>query len=444
MPRERVLEELLDIALSIDDDYVRTVTLAKAGYYLHSMHSGLFPKSFKAALKSLDTIGPPLLRLQAMMIVAEQMGKAGLSESSGKLLYRAYELARILPLHVRDSVLVDIVRTACRIRALQDALVYATDIKDVHLRMNSLLMILETFISIGDLRRTGRILDTMEEPWRSEAAFMVLQAHLEREEFASVLRVLPYIKNPNLLERAFREIGERLKGSGVPEGTYEKFIEAAKTLSGRGLDLITTLLATIASTGRVPLVIKALKGLNYPLDSILRIATAIMGNAKVLTEFVDSLDLEQTNAETLYKLVMDSLLSREVSKDYLPLVKNIGRRTEAEETMVKVIRYLTKLGELGEAYGFASMVEDPRLRSLTFGSIAMALLKKGNVSGAIEAVGEVKDKKWNSWLMSEIIIKVLQLYSGEDIKEDFEENSMKQAKRWEENAKNGGDRRLGL
>ncbi|NPA48303.1 MAG: hypothetical protein GXO14_06650 [Thermococci archaeon] len=443
MPKYEMLRDLLNAALNISDDYVRTVTLAKAGCYLRDMNRDLFLEAFKAALKSLDAIASPVLRVQAMVSVAEEMNKAGLKESGGKLLYRAYEMAKLLPPPIRDSTLLDVTRAACTVGALPDALMYATDIEDHDLRMEALMSLIGSLIKAGDFRRLRNVLDMMDEPWKSRAAMEVLRAYLRREQFASVLSLFPYFEDPDLLRAAFREVGIHLREAGVPEGTYEKFIDAAKALADRDPDLVLTLLSTIASTGRVGIVLKTLADLGYPEEGILKVAAGIINNPDAIREFVGSLDVPQDKAEALYKLVMDALLSKEPSREYHPLVSMIGRRTESEETLVKVVRYLTKLGELGEAHGLASLIEDPRLRSLAFGSIALALIRRGQVSDAIDAVEEVKDRKWKSWLMSEIIIKVLQLYSGRDIKEDFEESSARQAKRWREDAEGGYNRRFG-
>ena len=443
MPEYETLRDLLDVALTIPDDYVRTVTLAKMGYHLREMGQELFSKAFKAALKSLDSVSSPILRVQAMMVVSEEMNRAGLKESGSKLLYRAYELAKALPQPIRDRTIADIVKVACALNVLADAVMYATDIEDRTTRMEVLTHVIDPLLRSGDLRRARNTLETMDEPWKSRAALKVLQAHLEMEQFASVLNLLPYLENTELLREAFRQIGIHLRKSEVPEGTYEKFIEAAMALRDRDPDIIITLLSTVASTGRINIVIQTLSDLGYPLDGILKVTGAVVDDPTIIKNFVDSLDIPQDKAERLYKFVMDTLLSKDASSKYLLLVLNIGQKTESEETLVKVVRYLTKLGELTNAYRFATLVEDPQLRSLAFGSIALALLRRGNVSAAIDAVGEVRDKRWSSWLMSEVIIKVLQLYSGKDIKEDFEESSIRQAERWKEDATGSDHRRLG-
>ncbi len=440
MPSIKMLRELLDTALSISDDYVRTVTLAKAGYYLKDMDRDMFSEVFKSALKSLDHISSPVLRTRAMIEVAREMDRSGLRESGGKLLYRAYELTGRLPEPIRDNILIEIVKTATKIGLLQDAVMYAFSIEDRDTRMEALAGLVSPLLNTGDFRRVKKILDVLEEPWKSEAATKIAEKYLSKEQFASVLTILPYVEDIDLLRKLFRDIGIHLKKASVPEGTYEKFIEAAKALADRDEGIVFELLSTIASTGRSKMIIKALAEMKYPIKGILMVVNRIIDRPEVITEFVKLIDIPQDKAETMYKFIMDLLLRREASEQYKELVGIIGRKTESEGTLVKVIRYMTKLNDIGEAYRLASLIEDVRLRSLAFGSVAMALIRKGDMDSAIDAVREVKDERWSSWLMGEIILKILQLYSGKDINENFEESSKEQEKRWNEDAKSGGDR----
>ncbi len=98
-----------------------------------------------------------------------------------------------------------------------------------------------------------------------------------------------------------------------------------------------------------------------------------------------------------------------------------------------MVTYLSKLGEFDEALRSAELVRGNYLRSLAFGSIAVSKLKSGDIDGgAIDAALEVKDPKWGgSWLLSEILTKILELQAGGEVSEDIEERAELQRNLWE-------------
>jgi len=54
---------------------------------------------------------------------------------------------------------------------------------------------------------------------------------------------------------------------------------------------------------------------------------------------------------------------------------------------------------------------------LAFGEIAMGYLRQGDLDKAIDAVMNVKDPKWNSRLLGEILVKILRLAIEEALEE---------------------------
>jgi len=159
------------------------------------------------------------------------------------------------------------------------------------------------------------------------------------------------------------------------------------------------------------------------------IVDAALDRLDVLSRLLKSLEGEEF--EEVAAFTMDRLLSRPVERDYSPLVKEIGSKTTDDAIRVKVTTYLSKLGDFDSAWEFASSVHGNYLRSLAFGSIAVAKLKSGDIDGAIDAAFEVKDPKWGSWLLSEILAKVLELQTEGSITEDIEERAESQRALWE-------------
>ncbi|ASJ02268.1 hypothetical protein A3L09_02820 [Thermococcus profundus] len=424
---EDLYREVLEIAGDIPDPYVRTITFARLAIKMKENGYKGYMRAFRYAISSLDYIDNPILIVRAMVSIARYLHVAGAEELSANMLHRAYEAATLLKGNVKDRLLVEIIREALASGRGRDAILYATDIEDDAIRNTSLLEIAKYFTKKGDLRSAKTVLSSItEEPTKSQAAFEILKAHLEREEFASALSLLPKIENSYWLELALEETAKRLKEASTPYATYEKFVEAAKELSERlGKNLLKSFLAGLVEKGEAKSAAEILNSSKLP--GIAELASYLAGlliqRPEKLHEFVTSLRLSPENFDVLAKSILDSILERRPSRSYQETVEYLGRNTENETVLVKVSTYLAKIGEFDLAEKFADPVEDPYLRSLAFGAIALERLRRGDIDGAIDAVKNVSDREWGSWLMGEILVRILGGSIGEHPERELEESA---------------------
>lgn len=425
--KERIINEILEIAGSISDPYVRTLTFARIGYLLKKDKSPASFKAFKFAIASLNEIDDPVLIIRAMITTARYLRMIGVKDLPENLLHRAYEGTLLLRGKIRDRLLVDLIKEALNSSRKRDAILYATDIEDETLRNKVLLEIIKHLVQAENIQTAKKVIGLLtEEPEKSQAAFEIIKRHLKREEFASVLSLLPSIENEYWLELALEETARRLIESAVPMETYEKFVEAAKELSERlGKDLLKAFLAGLVEKGDIK---SAAKILNSSTPSSRATVAAYLSKLLIdkpreLKIFVQSLRLRPEGLDALAKATLDSLLERKPKREYQEVVEFFGKNTENKAILVKVTTYLAKIGEFESAEELADAIDDPYLRSLAFGAIALERLRRRNIDGAIKAVKKVPGKEWSSWLMGEILVKIVEGPIGEHPEKELEEKA---------------------
>ncbi len=426
-----VYREAFKLAGTIRDKYLRAVTYAKIGYYMYRAKNPLYKEAFKYALNATASIEAPPLMAKALIEVASYLSKVSPSTAK-KTFHEAYEVILTFPQPLRDDMLVALSERLLEIGLVDDALFYAHDVEDTVKRNDLLLKILRVYLKEGNMRKAYLIVGKIEEePWRSIGAIETIKEHLKREEFGSAIRVLSEIKSDYWLGEAMKEVAIYLKNSDVPTATYEKFVDIALGMSGEGgFEVLRSLLIGLAAQGEINFVMSILKKLpeSQREDILLGIAQAIVDKEGYLSQFIDSLGEE--NFDSVAHVVMDSLLERRPSKEYVPVVIKIGSRSSDDAVLVKVVRYLSKAGKFEKAWDFAGKVRGNYLRSLAFGSIAVEKLKVGDIDGAIDAALEVKDPRWGSWLLSEILTRILELEAEGKVREDIEERAKAQRKFW--------------
>lgn len=432
MKKVDVYNEVLRLAGSINDPYLRAITYARIGYYTYLTKKPVYGEAFKRALNAIASIDNPILIVKALIEVATFLGKAG-SKSATKIFTQAYEAVGELPQPLRDEMLKELVQRLLELGRVNDAFFYAKDIEDNVKRNDILLRVLHHYIEGGNLRKAQLILELIEdEPWHSIAAYEVLKEHLKREEFGSAIKVLSEFKSEYWLGEAMKAVAVHLKKANVPEGTYDKFVDIALGISSEvGFEVLVSFLTGVAAQGDVDFVIRVLPRVPRGLrPSLLRsIVQTVLDRPELLEKLVDQ--LVEDERELVMGLVLDSLLEKPPDREYSRLVKKIGYLTTNERTLVKAVRYLSKLHSYENALGLASKITNPYLRSLAFGSIAVEKLKENDVDGAIDASLEVKDPRWGSWLLSEILAKILEVQVGGELKEDIEERAEVQRRLWE-------------
>ncbi len=427
-----VYREALRLASDIRDKYLRAVTYAKIGYYMYRAKKPEYKTAFRYAFNAVATIDNPVLLVKALIEIGTYLRRTN-SKTAAKVFHQAYESILTFPEPLRDDLLEELAVRLLELGMADDALFYATDIEDSVKRNDLLLKILRVYLKRGDMRKARLIIEQIDdEPWHSIAAIEAIKEHLKREEFGSAIRVLSELKSEYWLGEAMKEVAMHLKNSDVPTATYEKFVEIALGMSSEtGFDVLKSLLVGLGNQGELKFVMSILNRLE-PEEKF----SVLEGIVKTSLDKVDVLMalvkmLEEPEFERISGFIMDQLLEKPLDLKYKPLVVYIGERTREDVILVKVTTYLAKLGEFEDAQRFAQLVRGHYLRSLAFGSIAVAKLKRGDIDGAIDAALEVKDPKWGSWLLSEILTKILELHTEGSVKEDIEEKAEHQKVFWE-------------
>ncbi|NJE00042.1 hypothetical protein E3E26_09675 [Thermococcus sp. LS1] len=427
-----VYREALRLASDIRDKYLRAVTYAKIGYYMHRAKNPGYKTAFKYAFTATASIENPVLMVKALMEIGTYLERTG-SKTARKVFHQAYESIMAFPQPLRDDLLEELVVKLLELDMTDDALFYVTDIDDTVKRNDLLLKILRVYLKKGNMRKAKLIIEQIdEEPWHSIGAIEAIKEHLKREEFGSAIRILSELKSEYWLGEAMKEVAVYLKTSDVPKATYEKFVEIALSMSSEtGFDVLKSLLVGLGNQGELEFVARILERLspNARLSILRGIVETSLDREELLSHLIDF--LKGSEFEEITGFILDQLLSKPVDEKYEPLIKKIGNRTNDDALLVKVTTYLAKLGKFDDALSFAQRVRGHYLRSLAFGSIAVAKLKIGDIDGAIDAALEVKDPKWGSWLLSEILTKILELQTEGRLEENIEEKAMHQKAIWE-------------
>ncbi|WP_297500458.1 hypothetical protein [Thermococcus sp.] len=427
---QNIYREVLRLAGSIEDPYLRAVTYARIGYYLYRAREPSYKEAFARALNAVASIENPLFLVKSLIEVGTFFARIG-SKTADKIFHQAYESIRAFPQPLKDELLGELSLRLVELGKASDAQFYATEIENPVKRNDVLLKVLHSYLHADNLRKAKGLLNAItEEPWHSIASFEVLKEHLRREEFGSAIRVLSELESDYWLGEAMKTVAGYLKKSDVPPETYEKFVNIALGMSPeKQEEVLRALLIGLAVQGEVNFILGILQRLGEDARKNLigAIVVAISDRPEVLLEFLQ----KGPRRDDLYTKVMDELLGRRPDEDYIEIVKFIGDNTRSEKTLVKVVRYLSKLGEFEKAWKLASKVDDPYLRSLAFGGIAVEKLKKNDIGGAIDAALEVRDKHWGSWLLSEILAKILELQTEEVLSEDLENRAEEHRALWE-------------
>ncbi|WP_297490943.1 hypothetical protein [Thermococcus sp.] len=406
---------VLKIAREIPDDYIRTITLSRIALRLMELGIPEAKLAFKLAVSSVEEIDNPVLMIKALLDVSKYLHRAGSGDLAKATLQQAYESVLLLRGPIRDDLLKEIALAAMAQGLDEEAAFYALDMSSGE-KDAILLGIVKNLVKKGKLRKATLIAERIEDDeTRSEAYYTISQWYLSREQFATVLALMSKMDG-RFLVKASEELGRRLSESDLSADTYGKFAEAVKGLEEeKGIRLMERFLLGFLSKGKVDTVAEVVNSLKHGRKGEVAayLARKTVDKPSLLGGLIGKLSLEPDEFDAVAKAVMDELLEGGIGGEYLPVVLEIGRRTESEAVLVKVTTYLARLGEIKAAERFAAPIEEPYFRSLAFGAIALAKLRGGDIDGAIEAAAEVKDRKWGSWLMGEILVKVLDRAVGE-------------------------------
>jgi len=425
-----IVKEVLELASMIKDPHFRAISYARIGYELFLLRNEEYKKAFTKAIETTRQIENPVIMVKTLIEIARYLGKAKIP-ASAKVFRQAFEMTNAFPNPIHDELIKDIVNALSELEMYNDALFYAFEIKDEIRKSEVLLKLLVSYVNKGEIRKAHLVLENIsEEPWYSIAAIEVLKAHLKREEFGSAIKILQSLKSKYWINEAMKEIAIYLKNYKAPKATFEKFVDVALSMSDElSFDALRNLLVGFGSSGEIEFVLRILRKmpLNERIKTLIELSARIIENDQLLRELILHLDKEEFIP--IAKFLLTKLLEKP-DKRYTRVVETIGARTSNEAILVKVVTFLAKVGEYNKALHFAHRVTDNHLRSLAFGSIAVNLLKEGDIDRAIDTALEVKDPKWGSWLLGELLVKILELAGSKEIKDDLEKRANEQKTLW--------------
>ncbi|WP_367883305.1 tetratricopeptide repeat protein [Thermococcus peptonophilus] len=212
---------------------------------------------------------------------------------------------------------------------------------------------------------------------------------------------------PDWAKIAFKELTFSLNKRGVIDKFIGGLSELANEFSSRfGADFVIELAEAFLLAGKPDIAVRMLHNLEDSLHAISEVALDVLEkNPAIIPDFLEVLSDE--DARIVGKLLMDKILENP-TKALEEVVKAVARRVRSEAMWVKVARYYTLLGEVETARNIGGVVlQDPKLRSIVLADVARSYLKQNRIEEAIDAALEVRDRKFASLLMSEILVRAL-------------------------------------
>ncbi|AIF69225.1 hypothetical protein PAP_04040 [Palaeococcus pacificus DY20341] len=428
---DHVINESFKVASIIRDPYFRSIAYAKMAYELYGVQNKRYKEAFTKAVEATKEIDNPQALIRSLIEIAKYLAKCRIPAYK-KVFYQAFEMTKQFSSSLKDELTEEIIQTLIELKEYDEALYYAIELEDKIKRNDNFLKLLNYYLKVGKMRKAHFIINHLDdEPWRSIAAIETLKVHLKREEYGSAIKVLSTIKNPYWLSEGMRETAIYLKKQGAPRATLEKFIYIAKNMSENyGEEVLKNLLIGFGIVGEVEFALNILYSL--PLKKrasvLIELTARVIHEPKILKEIMKNIDDELF--AKVGKFVMDRLLENP-AEEYLGVVEIVGSKSMDEALLTKVVTFYSKLGKYQKSIHLAQRISDNYLRSLAFGSIAVNLLKEGNVDRALEIALEVKHPKWSSWLMEELLIKILEMAKEQEIENDLEKKAKEEKTLWE-------------
>ncbi|MDK2913444.1 MAG: hypothetical protein PWQ79_359 [Thermococcaceae archaeon] len=418
-----LVKEIIKTVEIIPDPYVRAVTYAKIGERLAKARDKSYKTAFLKAMESAKAIEDPVKTLRALLSVGYSMGRAGL-KSSKRIYSQVLEDSRLLPQPQRDVLMRLASSYMLGLGEVGEAITYALEISDQELRDETLLTIIrfntrrierESIKVAYRLRRSKMALEYMEkEPYRSRAVLEIIKSHIALGSYETAVYYLNLITEPEWAKQAFKEVLFLLRDKGVLDHLLDSLESVAETFVERfGEGFIPELALSFALAGKGAEAVRLLRRLES-IEEMKRIAMQLLElDGSVVGEFVSALNEEE--AAVVGKALMNAILENpKLGSD--EIVNAIGSSTQSEEVWVKVARYYSLRGDLALVRKIARVIKTPELRSVVMADIAHRLLKEGKVEEAIDAALEVRDKKFSSIIVAEILINALEMELKEEVR----------------------------
>lgn len=153
--------ELLSIARSIQDPYLRALTYARIGYYMHLAKRPKYKDAFSSALQAIASIENPPLMVHALIEVGTLLSSIN-PQSANRVLESAYEAILKMPQAPRDDFLYRLVKKLVQIDFMDRAFEYSLEIENEVKRNDALLLILNKHIQDGNLRNAHKIVEKIQ------------------------------------------------------------------------------------------------------------------------------------------------------------------------------------------------------------------------------------------------------------------------------------------
>ena len=410
-----LVKEILSSVEVIPDPYVKSVTYAKIGERLAKAKNKAYKVAFLKAMETAKGIEDPPTMFRALLSVGYSMGRAGL-KSSKRIYSQVIEDSRILPAPQRDLLMRLSSLYMLALGEINEAITNALEIANPSMRDEVLLTIIRVNTRMIErekvkvayrLRKSRLALDYISsEPHRSKAILEVIKAHIALGSYETAVNYLSAIGDPDWANRGFKEVLFRLRDKDVLGHLIEALEGAARVLIERfGGDFQYNLAFAFALAGEGEEAVKLLRELEDP-GLMRRMALKLLElDNNALPSFIGALNEEE--AEIVGKAVMNAVLENpELGSE--EVVNAVGKSTSSEEVWAKISRYYVLKGELDVAMKIARLVKSPELRSLIMADLAHQLLKRGEVERAIDAALEVRDERFASILVAEILIGALE------------------------------------
>ena len=412
---DMLVKEVLSSVEVIPDPYVKSVTYAKIGERLAKAKNKVYKVAFLKAMETAKSIDEPASMFRALLSVGYSMGRAGL-KSSKRIYSQVVEDSKVLPEPQRDLIMRLSSLYMLALGEINEAITHALEIANPLMRDEVLLTIIRVNTRMIEkekvkvayrLRKSRLALEYIaSEPQRSKAILEVIKAHIALGSYETAVSYLSAISDPNWADRGFKEVLFRLRNKDVLGHFIEPLEGAARAMIERfGRDLQYNLAFAFALAGEGEEAVKLLRELG---DSELmkKMALKLLElDNNALPSFLGALNEEE--AEIVGKAVMNAILDNpELGSE--DIVEAVGKSTPSEEVWAKISRYYVIMGKLDVAMKIASLIKSPELRSLIMADLAHQLLKRGEIERAIDAALEVRDEKFASILVAEILISALE------------------------------------
>jgi tetratricopeptide (TPR) repeat protein len=421
--------EVVDLSFLIKDPYLRVVALSKAMPYIADKEA--IKKAISEALNSLERIEDPIEHIKALLQLAYAFGKLNLKFTK-KTFNNAISMIMEFPEDVRDPLLVEAVKSLIKLGELDEAIIHASKISNSRTKSEIMTSIIRKYIGIGKTRRIFFVLEQIQdEPYYSVARVETINYLLESRNYPTAIKLIKELKNPFWVKEAIKSVIKHLvKGETSEEGRkyLNELVETVEYMSkAYGVNIKRDLPVIFARYGYFDKAFEILTNLEKEdlVTSLKNTTRAVMRteNVEMILKFLH--EIPAKFKDFTFKEAMNYILDNP-RVEHAYIVRYIQDNTENSKILAKVTGFYTKLGYPEYGVQIAERINDSYEKSLALGSIALYLLKKNNLSRALDVLYLIEDKEILDWILSETIPKVSRYYREKIMETEFEKKISKE------------------